>query len=118
MQGAVTLVTMAIPIIFSLLALVRVEHYRSTQHDKLHHDREVVSQQTTLLDEGQTLSIPQESLQASYHLPSSSFLHAFRIQGSGASRQHFNSPLNHSLYMACMVCQETCTYKICEEHDQ
>jgi len=105
MQGAVTLVTMAIPIIFSLLALVRVEHYRSTQHDKLHHDREVVSQQTTLLDEGQTLSVPQESLQASYHLPSSSLLHAFCIQGSGASQQHFNGPLNHSLSMACMVCQ-------------
>ena len=81
MQGAVTLVTMAIPIIFSLLALVRVEHYRSTQDDKLHHDREVVAQQTTLLDEGQALSIPRESLQASYQVPLSSLEHAFQIPG-------------------------------------
>ena len=64
-QGAVTLVTMAVPIMFSLLALLRVEDYRSAQHDKLRQDRDIVAQQTALLDEGQTLSIPQETLQAS-----------------------------------------------------
>lgn len=64
-QGAVTLVTMAVPIMFSLLALVRVEHYRSTQHEKLHQDRETVIQQTALLDEGQPLTVSQETLQAS-----------------------------------------------------
>ena len=60
-----TLVTMAVPIMFSLLALLRVEHYRGTQHDKLRLDRDTVAQQTALLDEGQTLSIPQDTLQAS-----------------------------------------------------
>ncbi len=64
-QGAVTLVTMAVPVMFSLLALLRVEHYRNAQHDKLREDRDIVAQQTALLDEGQTLSIPQETLQAS-----------------------------------------------------
>ena len=62
-QGAVTLLTMAVPIIFSLLALLRVEHHRSAQHDRLHHDRDVVTRQTALLDEGQPLGIPQETLQ-------------------------------------------------------
>ena len=65
MQGAVTLVTMAVPIMFSLLALVRLEHHRSTQHEKLRRDRDVVTQQAALLDEGQTLTVSQETLQAS-----------------------------------------------------
>ena len=65
-----TLVTMAVPIIFSLLALIRVEHYRSTQHNRLHQDRDAVTQQTALLDEGQPLSVPHETLQASAVQPS------------------------------------------------
>ena len=63
MQGAVTLITMALPIVFSLLALTRVEHWRCTQHDKLHADRETVIQQTALLEEGQPLTISQDALQ-------------------------------------------------------
>ena len=65
MQGAVTLVTMAVPIIFSLLALLRVEHFQSTQQARLHQDRGIVEQQTALLDEGQALSLPRETVQAS-----------------------------------------------------
>ena len=76
MQGAVTLVTMAVPVIFSLLALLRVEHHRSTQHDKLRQDRDIVEQQTALLNEGQPLSIPQESLQARTAQLSSESYHA------------------------------------------
>lgn len=68
MQGAVTLITMALPIIFSLLALIRVEYWRCTQHDKLHADRETVIQQTALLEEGQPLAISQDALQVSWIL--------------------------------------------------
>ncbi len=63
MQGAVTLITMAQPIIFSLLALMRVEHWRCTQHDKLQADREIVFQPTALLEEGPPLTTPQDALQ-------------------------------------------------------
>ena len=64
MQGALTLVTMALPVMCSLLALIRVEHHRRAQADRLQQDRGVASQQTRLLEDGHPLSIPQDAMQA------------------------------------------------------
>ena len=59
-----TLVTMALPVIVSLLALLRVEHYRRAQAERLQQDRGALAQQTRLLEDGHPLSISQDAMQA------------------------------------------------------
>ena len=64
LQGAVTLVTMALPVMCSLLALLRMEHHRRAQAERLQQDRGALAQQTRLLEDGQPLSISQDAMQA------------------------------------------------------
>ena len=68
-----TLVTMALPVICSLLALIRVEHHRRARAERLQQDRGALSQQTGLLEDGQPLSISQDAMQARHRAGS---LHA------------------------------------------
>ena len=63
-QGAVTLVTMALPVACSLLALLRVEHHRRARAERLQQDRGALAQQISLLEAGQPLSISQDAVQA------------------------------------------------------
>jgi hypothetical protein len=69
-QGAVTLVTMALPLLYSLVLLVRKESWASGRREALTAAAAQVSGQCYLLEEGHPLSVPLDALAVGVNLPS------------------------------------------------
>lgn len=61
-QGAVTVVAMAIPALFTLLTLLRLEAEKAVDRKKMQWQVLEVLQQRSLLQQSQPLSMPIESL--------------------------------------------------------
>ena len=61
-QGVVTLVTMALPVVYSLVLLVRKESWASAAREKVELAKAQVATECYALDEGHPLSVPIDVL--------------------------------------------------------